>query len=103
MDFTDGRYDRICGTIIPNVSTPCQHFTTASKRWIVFPDKYQCCFCCDSAHGCGILSPFWLEGAEFMGEERIGGSTFDKWSKSGSGYNYLWVTQDAASIPKRLD
>jgi hypothetical protein len=61
IDYVNGRYDRICGTILPNVTTPCQQITTADKRWIVFPDKYQCCFCCDSVHGCGILKANWLE------------------------------------------
>lgn len=28
---------------------------------------------------------------------------FDKWSKNGAGYNYLWVTQDNVNIPRKLD
>jgi hypothetical protein len=104
-DYINGRFDKFCGTIIPEVTTPCQQIVAADKRWIVFPDKHYCCFCCDSAHGCGITAPNWLEGSEYAGEDMVGGQTFDKWTKSGSGssYKYLWVTQDSANIPRRLD
>jgi hypothetical protein len=63
VDRTDGRYSKFCGTILPNVTTACTHLTVDDKRYIVFPQKKQCCFCCDSSHGCGILKQNWLEGA----------------------------------------
>jgi hypothetical protein len=30
------------------------------KRFLDFPDKKYCCFCCDSTHGCGIVAPDWI-------------------------------------------
>lgn len=67
VDRVNGRYDIFCGSILPNVSTPCIHYTVNNKRWIAFPQKSQCCFCCDSDHGCGILRPDWLKDAEYKG------------------------------------
>ena len=83
VDRVNGRYDLFCGSVLPNVTTPCQQITTDNKRWIVFPQKSQCCFCCDSAHGCGILKPDWLADAEYKGQEKLLDTLFDKWSKQG--------------------
>jgi hypothetical protein len=49
------------------------------------------------------LAPDWLKGAEYLGVEKILDISYDKWSKSGSGYNYLWVSTDGKNIPRRLD
>jgi hypothetical protein len=82
-DRINGKYDIFCGTVLPNVSTYCQLYTVNSKRYIVFPQKNQCCFCCDSSHGCGILKKDWLSGAKYLNTERIVDTTYDKWSKDG--------------------
>ena len=68
IDRVNGRYESFCGPVLPNVSTPCIHYVVNNKRWLVFPQKSQCCFCCDSSHGCGILKPDWLKNAVYMGE-----------------------------------
>lgn len=49
----------------------------------MFPQRTQCCFCCDGAHGCGVLKPDWLAGAEYKGTEKIVDTEYDKWSKDG--------------------
>lgn len=82
-DRANGRYNAFCGTVLPNVTTSCQLFTKDNKRWIVFPQRTQCCFCCDGAHGCGVLKPDWLAGAEYKGTEKIVDTEYDKWSKDG--------------------
>lgn len=64
-DRRDGSLDRVCNSILPNATTPCSHLITQGKRWIVFPEKRTCCFCCDSAHGCGILKRDWLATAKY--------------------------------------
>lgn len=84
VDRSNGRYDLFCGTVLPNQTTPCQQITANNKRWIVYPAKSVCCFCCDAAHGCGILSPDWLKGADYKGTERILDTIYDKWSKNGN-------------------
>jgi|LakMenEpi03Aug12_release.lakeMendotaPanAssembly.Ray.scaffolds.fasta_scaffold109558_1 hypothetical protein len=104
VDRTDGRYNLFCGGILPNVTTACTHLTVNNSRYIVFPQKKQCCFCCDSDHGCGILKRNWLDGAKFVGTDKIIDTNYNKWSKDGDfGYNYFWVTADDKEIPRRLD
>jgi len=68
VDRTNGRYDLFCGTVMSGVTTPCQHLTVNKKRFIIFPAKSQCCFCCDADHGCGILKPDWLKDADYKGK-----------------------------------
>lgn len=48
VDRVDGQYDLFCGQVLPNVTTACTHLTVNNKRYIVFPQRKQCCFCCDS-------------------------------------------------------
>ena len=111
MDRANGRYDLFCGTVLPNQTTPCQQLTVNKKRWIIYPAKNLCCFCCDAAHGCGILRPDWLNDADYKGEDTLDdGGVYDKWSKDGIvysdvgdfGYNYFWTTTNANKIPRRL-
>ena len=63
VDRTNGRYDLVCGSVLPNVTTPCTQTTVANRRYVIYPQRRMCCFCCDSAHGCGILKKDWLKGA----------------------------------------
>eukprot|EP00344_Euplotes_crassus_P007758 CAMPEP_0197017620 /NCGR_PEP_ID=MMETSP1380-20130617/79645_1 /TAXON_ID=5936 /ORGANISM="Euplotes crassus, Strain CT5" /LENGTH=213 /DNA_ID=CAMNT_0042444747 /DNA_START=73 /DNA_END=713 /DNA_ORIENTATION=+ len=80
----NGHYDRYCGAnglkIFQN--TPCEQIVDASgDRYIHYPEKDQCCFCCDAVHGCGILKPNWQQGAEFLGETEYNGVSAYKWDK----------------------
>jgi hypothetical protein len=108
-DKVDGKYDGICGSILPNVSTPCQHLVVENKRFIVFPKKQQCCFCCDAEHGCGLLKPDWFVDGEYLGQEKIVDTMFDKWNKKGTQTFYLeipdaiyWATADENQTPRRF-
>ena len=67
-DKVDGKYDGICGSVLPNVSTSCQHLVIDEKRFIIFPNKQQCCLCCDGEHGCGILRPDWFKDGKYLGQ-----------------------------------
>lgn len=67
FDRNNGRFNAFCGSVLPNVSTPCQSIIVDSKRWIIYPQRSQCCFCCDSAHGCGILKPDFLADSVYIG------------------------------------
>ena len=84
VDRTNGRYDLFCGSVLPNQTTPCNQIVVDSKRWLVFPAKSSCCFCCDASHGCGILRPDWLNGAEYLGQEKLIDTLYNKWSKPGT-------------------
>lgn len=95
VDRTNGRYDGFCGGVIPNVSTPCIHYAVGGKRWLAFPQKRVCCFCCDSQHGCGILKSDWLKNADYMGDEKILDTVYEKWSQDGMfGYNQFWASKN---------
>lgn len=103
LDRFNGEYDKFCNSL-STLRTPCQNLVVDEKRWIIFPQKSQCCFCCDSSHGCGILKPTWLEGAVYIGQDTIEGVKFDKWNKQGDvGYNYYWATADENAYPRRID
>lgn len=104
VDRANGRYDMFCSSIIPGASTPCTQIVTQNKRYIIFPQKNTCCFCCDAEHGCGILKRDWALDAQFLGVERILDTNYNKWSKDGSfGYNHYWTTIEDSPKPKRLD
>lgn len=84
VDRTNGRYDLFCGSVLPNQTIPCQQYTMANQRWIIFPTKSICCFCCDAQHGCGITKPDWLKEAVYAGEDKLNdGDIYEKWSKDG--------------------
>ena len=63
VDRVNGRYDLFCASVMPNVTTSCTQTTVNGKRYMIYPQKKQCCFCCDSEHGCGPLKRDWLKGA----------------------------------------
>lgn len=82
-DKITGRFDPTCSSILPNVTTRCQHLVVDQKRYIVFPDKSQCCICCDASHGCGIVKQDWFKDGKYLGQERIVDTMYDKWVKPG--------------------
>lgn len=85
-DKVTGRFDPTCSSILPNVTTRCQHLVVDQKRYIVFPDKSQCCICCDASHGCGIVKQDWFKDGKYLGQERIVDTMYDKWVKPGNCY-----------------
>lgn len=78
-DKVDGKYDGICGSVLPGVSTPCQQLVVDNKRFVIFPKKEQCCFCCDAEHGCGLLRPDFFAKGKYLGQEKIVDTMYDKW------------------------
>ena len=108
-DKVSGRYDNTCNSVLPNVTTKCQHLVVNDKRWIVYPEKSQCCYCCDTAHGCGIVKRDWFKDGKYLGKEKIVDTMYDKYVKPGIFYYYLdiadafyWVTADENEIPRRF-
>lgn len=68
VDKQDGQYDAICGSVLPNVTTACTQLIRDGKRYVVYPQRRQCCMCCDKEHGCGVLRRDWLSTAKYEGE-----------------------------------
>ena len=84
----NGKADRYCGTVYKLSNTPCNHYILENKRFLDFPDKKYCCFCCDSTHGCGIVKSDWLvtANATFSGNQTLQGDTEPsaKWTVKGN-------------------
>lgn len=85
----NGHHDRYCGSVLKLTDTPCNHIVVDSnhyinldKRFLDFPAKKYCCFCCDSTHGCGIVAPDWIQKSNgtYRGTEKLDdGKTYMKW------------------------
>ena len=56
VDRENGRYDRYCGTVKKFKDTKCSHIVSNGDRYLYYPELNDCCYCCDSSNGCGILS-----------------------------------------------
>ena len=59
IDRSNGKYDRYCGLSGPYVNndTPCSHYVVNGYRYLYYPLLNQCCYCCNSTMGCGVLLP----------------------------------------------
>lgn len=102
IDRANGHYDRYCLPIYPFSNTPCQHIVVAGRRYLNFPEKNYCCYCCSADHGCGILKPNWLSEAVFEDYVEENGAMLERWNKKGLQDNLYF--QDAKSkIMKRID
>ena len=73
IDRANGRYDRYCGLNGAKafIDTPCTHLVVNGMRWLIYPEKQECCQCCTSEQGCGVLFPTWMNNATFIGEVYI--------------------------------
>jgi hypothetical protein len=103
VDRDNGHYDRYCGSIYTWSNTPCSHIVTGGDRYLYFPEKKHCCYCCSDEHGCGVLKPNWLESAsfeDFVNENN--GRVFEKWNKPGLQNNFYFATADTR-IMSRID
>jgi hypothetical protein len=102
IDRDNGKWDRYCGSVLKLTETPCSHIVDEGKRYLYFPKKDYCCYCCDSAHGCGILKPDWLSGAEYTGKKTdSNGVSYNVWDKKGLQSNLYWATE--AGIMAKID
>lgn len=100
LDRTNGKYDPMCNSIV-NGSTLCIQLVREGRRYMVFPLLRECCYCCDSAHGCGILKRDWLSRSVYKGKEDLSGEYFNKWSDAEEGSDY-WAAINTKQVPRRL-
>lgn len=84
IDRANGRYDRYCGLNGAKafVDTPCTHLVVNGMRWLIYPEKQECCQCCTSEQGCGVLFPTWMNNATFIGKVYILTEACSYWGKS---------------------
>ncbi|XP_028413338.1 uncharacterized protein LOC114536209 [Dendronephthya gigantea] len=91
----NGRYDRYCGFNGEHTlsDTPCTQLVVKGQRWLIYPDKKECCKCCTSEQGCGVLFPTWMVNATFLGKVKWhDGTMVYKWDKQGLQHNYYYET-----------
>jgi hypothetical protein len=107
LDRENGRYDRYCGNNgnYGFKNTPCSQIVTpAGDRYLYYPEKADCCFCCDAAHGCGVVIPTWLNGAAFLGNVTLTRTKAEYetyyWDQVGNQDNYYWETEEATPVDR---
>lgn len=101
----NGHLDRYCGLNGLHIfsGTPCDHIVDEhGDRYLYYPDKNECCFCCGAAQGCGILKPNWQAGAEFKGEIEYNGHPAYFWDKKGLQSNYYIETIDEDPLRRTM-
>lgn len=98
VDRDNGKGDRYCGSVYKLRNTPCSHIVTEGiklsslkgKRYLHFPEHDYCCYCCDDAHGCGVLKPDWAADAKFVEVvSDANGVSHEKWNKKGLQDNFV--------------
>jgi hypothetical protein len=102
IDRANGKWDRYCGPVYPLSNTPCSHIVVDGKRYLYYPEKNYCCYCCDSSHGCGILRPDWLSSAAYLGTVQENGVEYQKWDMQGLQHNYFFSTNDGRRVMRRI-
>jgi len=101
IDRDNGKFDRYCGSVYKLTDTPCSHLVVDGKRYLYFPKKDYCCYCCDSSHGCGVLKPDWLRGAEYTGKKTdTNGVSYNVWDQKGLQHNYYWAVENTGVMAK---
>ena len=88
VDRANGKWDRYCGSVEVFTDTPCSHIVVDGNRYLWFPQKNYCCFCCNAAEGCGVLSPNWLSAATWVGTNTTNGYSVDVWDDKGLQDNF---------------
>jgi hypothetical protein len=94
VDRANGRYDRYCGIDGPYEfqNTPCSHIVNNGNRFLYYSALNTCCYCCNSASGCGMLFPGWMTNASYIDTEVHNGVQTYKWNKPGLQSNYIYET-----------
>ena len=86
MDRSEGQWDLICR----GDSTPCHQYISNGNRFVHYPARDQCCYCCSEADGCGMLKPNWLANATFIGTTTFNGSPAYEWDQKGGSDNFYY-------------
>lgn len=82
IDRDNGDWDRYCGLTHHFDAGACNQYVTNGDRYLHYPKQDDCCYCCSSDHGCGVLKNDWISDGEFVDSEDIDGQTGAlKWNK----------------------
>ena len=102
IDRVNGKWDRYCGPVYPFSNTACSQIVVDGKRYLYYPEKNYCCYCCGSEYGCGILKPDWLSNASYLGVVVENGVEYQKHNVAGLQNNYYFSTNDNRRIMMRI-
>jgi hypothetical protein len=103
IDRATGKYDRYCGTVKTDDS-PCTHLVLDGMRYLWWPQLSFCCKCCNSAAGCGVVVPNWMQlvNATYQGSMTVNTPNYngnaDEWLAMGLQSNYWYQTADAQPV-----
>jgi hypothetical protein len=97
VDRTTGKYNGLCSSVTKE-DIPCTDLVVDGFRYLVFPTIKNCCMCCTTEEGCGILRPDWLLNATFIGYNTTESVKYQIWDKKGFQDNYYWQV-DATQVP----
>ena len=85
-----------CGGV--HKDTPCTQLAVGGERYLVFPEKDDCCVCCSWAEGCGPIVPAWTQGAKYKGRTEVNGVQCDDFEIDGFEPNRLLQTPDGKKL-----
>ena len=99
---SNGEYDKFCGIsgTYAGINTPCAHIVTKGNRFLYYPELNQCCYCCNTNNGCGVLFPGWFSNATYVETEIHNGKPAYKWLKTGGAKNYIYETAETEPLDR---
>ena len=73
IDRANGVNDRYCGLTHHLTAQPCRQYVKNGDRYLYYPNTEECCYCCSSPAGCGVLKPNWMSDGTFVGTAEVSG------------------------------
>lgn len=90
LERAEGQWDMICRG---DYST-CVQYNSGGHRYIDYPARDQCCYCCSDEEGCGLLKDNWLANGTFIGQTTFDGKTSYEWDQKGFSDNFFYETTE---------
>ena len=72
----------------------CVQYNSGGHRYIDYPARDQCCYCCSDEEGCGLLKDNWLANGTFIGQTTFDGKTSYEWDQKGFSDNFFYETTE---------
>ena len=88
IDRSEGQWDNICR----GDYSPCHQYVTHGNRFVHYPARDECCYCCSDENGCGMLKQNWLENSTFIGNTTFDGHDAYEWDQKGHSDNFFYET-----------
>ncbi len=73
IDRANGVHDRYCGLTHHLKDQPCSQYVKNGDRYLYYPETDDCCYCCSSDVGCGVIKPDWMSDSTFVGTAEVSG------------------------------